>query len=73
VLVYQRYFHGTCFHIVLNFSDMPQAVEVPIGNLVLSAHLDRDGLTPGDVALRANEGIIIEVGATPAAISGDQT
>lgn len=72
VLVYQRQIDDTCFHIALNFSDLPQVIDVPAGNLVLSTHLDRDGGTGGEIALRPDEGIVIRVGATSIANSGDR-
>jgi alpha-glucosidase len=44
VLTYQRYLDGQRFHIVLNYSDVPHVIELPLpGKVVIFSHLDRTG------------------------------
>jgi alpha-glucosidase len=65
VLVLQRYLDRQCFHIVLNFSDMPQVIELALpGEVVISTHMDRTGWVQSEIALRANEGIVVELSPT---------
>jgi alpha-glucosidase len=50
--------------VALNLSDEEQtlALQIPSGEIVLSSHLDREGLVePEEVRLRGREGLIIEV------------
>jgi alpha-glucosidase len=58
--VFQRYLDGKCFRVVLNFSGVPQVIDLPGQGVVkISTHMDRSGLVEDELALQANEGIVI--------------
>jgi len=63
--VYQRQHSDQCCLVVLNFSAQDQVVTLSghdQGRLLLSTHLDREGLIPfAEVHLRGNEGLLIEM------------
>ncbi|GAC1399786.1 MAG: alpha-amylase family glycosyl hydrolase [Ktedonobacteraceae bacterium] len=64
-LFYLRQHSEQCCLIALNFLAQDQVVTLPRqdqGRLLLSTHLDREGLIPlSEVYLRGNEGLLIEV------------
>jgi alpha-glucosidase len=75
VLVYAREHEGSRYVVALNLEPRPKAVvfgESAVQGLVaLSTHLDRAGEpVRGEVALRADEGVVIEV--THAATAADR-
>ena len=63
--VYQRQHSNQSYLVVLNFSAQDQVVTLSgqgQGRLLLSTHLDREGLIPfAEVHLRGNEGLLIEM------------
>src|SRR5437667_11385784 len=63
--VYQRQHSDQSYLVVLNFSAQDQVVTLSgqdQGRLLLSTHLDREGLIPfAEVHLRGNEGLLIEM------------
>ncbi|GLV53267.1 alpha-amylase [Dictyobacter sp. S3.2.2.5] len=65
--VYQRQYVHQCCLVALNFSAQDQVVTLPSqrqGRILLSTHLDREGLIPlSAMHLRGNEGILLEVEA----------
>jgi alpha-glucosidase len=62
VLTYQRYLDGQRFHIVLNFSDVPHVIELPLpGKVVIFLSLGSDRKGGGEIALQSNEGLVIEL------------
>jgi alpha-glucosidase len=66
--VYQRQSSSQRCLVALNFSAYDQVVRLPEqgqGRLLLSTHLDREGLIPlAEVHLRGNEGLLLEVEAS---------
>lgn len=63
VLVYQRHIDFECFHIALNFSTKLQFTALPRAGVVkISTHMDRLEDVEEQLALRANEGVVIELG-----------
>lgn len=66
-LVYQRQYQDQRCLVVLNFSAEEQMVRLPDlgqGRLLLSTHLDREGLLSlSEARLRGNEGLLIEMQA----------
>lgn len=66
LLIYQRAHAGQCFVVALNLGAAPQQVTLPgiVGRVALSTWLDRDDEdVDGTLALRADEGVIVEVRA----------
>jgi alpha-glucosidase len=66
--VYQRQYADQRCLVALNFSAQDQIVTLPEqgqGRLLLSTHVDREGLIPlSEVHLRGNEGLLLEVEAS---------
>jgi alpha-glucosidase len=72
VLVYAREHEGSRWVMALNLESLPKAVvfggSAVRGRIALSTHLDRAGEpVGGEVALRADEGVVVEVTPAPAA------
>jgi alpha-glucosidase len=67
ILAFRRHEAGKQFVVVLNFSHQPHSYELPpevsSGRIVLSTHLDRDEPVTRTLALREDEGVIVEVSA----------
>jgi alpha-glucosidase len=63
VMVYERSLHDERLRIFLNFGDCPARVPLQEhGTVLLSTHLDRQGESvTGHVALRGDEGIVLEL------------
>jgi alpha-glucosidase len=61
VLTYRRESDGRRLLVALNFTSDPATVSVPPGRILLSTHLDRGGSVHGLLALRGDEGAIVEL------------
>ena len=69
LLAYVRKSHDVRFLVALNLGEEPHDLSLhslgAVGRVVLSTYLDREDLTQvGDIGLRANEGVIVELSGT---------
>jgi alpha-glucosidase len=69
MLVYQRRYRDRTLQIALNLSDKPQALppEMSAGRILLSTKPDRPGFSGNHRHAEPNEGLIVEINASPAA------
>jgi alpha-glucosidase len=69
MLVYQRRYRDRTLQIALNLSDKPQALppEMSAGRILLSTKPDRPGFFGNHRHAEPNEGLIVEINASPAA------
>lgn len=64
VLAYERAEGRERLLVALNFAAEPHALSEVAGRLIVSTHLDREERIHGELRLRANEGVIVDVSAS---------